>query len=65
VTDRQNHLAAGFVEFGPQNSTVAVLVGIGGDTWHHHEWCLETKQLRPGLVEEGPVPLLWLGARHS
>jgi hypothetical protein len=34
----QNHLAlrmAGFAMFRPQNSVVAVLVGIGGGTWHH------------------------------
>jgi hypothetical protein len=26
-------------------SGVAVLAGIGGDTWHHHEGCFEAKQL--------------------
>jgi hypothetical protein len=29
----------------PQNSSVAVSVGIGGGTWRHHEGCIEAKQL--------------------
>jgi hypothetical protein len=37
---------AGFAEFGPQNSAVAVLEGIDGDTQHHSEWCVKAKQLR-------------------
>jgi hypothetical protein len=34
-----------FAKFGPQNSVATVLVGIGGDTWHHNEGCIEAKQL--------------------
>jgi hypothetical protein len=64
VVDPQNQPAAGIAEFWPQNLTVTVTVGIGGGTWYHHEWYVETKQLRPGLVE-GPAPLLWLSAKRS
>jgi hypothetical protein len=35
----------GFAKFGPQNSLVAVPVGIRGGTWCHHEMCVERKQL--------------------
>jgi hypothetical protein len=28
---------AGFTEFGPQNPTTEIPVGIGGNTWHHSE----------------------------
>jgi hypothetical protein len=44
----QNHPAlqmADFTEFGPQNSMVAVQVGIGGGMWHHSEGCVRAKQL--------------------
>ena len=30
----------------PENSAMAVPVGIGGATWRHHEGCVEEKQLR-------------------
>jgi hypothetical protein len=46
VVEPQNHPATGFVEFGPQNSAVAIPVGIGGGTWRPHERCIEAKQLR-------------------
>jgi hypothetical protein len=45
----QNHPAlrmAGFAEFGPQNSMVAVPEGIGGGTRRDHEGCVKAKQLR-------------------
>jgi hypothetical protein len=45
----QNHPAlrmAGFAEFGPQNSTVAVPEGTGGGTWHDRGGCVKAKQLR-------------------
>lgn len=35
--------------FGPQNS-VGVWNGLGGDTWRHHEACVEVKQRREELV---------------
>jgi hypothetical protein len=37
---------ADFAEFGPQNSTMTVLEGIGGGTWRHSEGCVKVKQLR-------------------
>jgi hypothetical protein len=30
----------GFAKFGPQNSVLAVPVGIRGGTWCHHERCV-------------------------
>jgi hypothetical protein len=45
----QNHPAlrmAGFAEFGPQNSAVAVPEGICGGTWHDRGGCIKAKQLR-------------------
>jgi hypothetical protein len=45
----QNHPAlrmAGFAEFGPENSVVAVLEGTCGGTWRDHEGCVKAKQLR-------------------
>jgi hypothetical protein len=33
-----------------QNSAVAVLLGIGGNTWRHHGGCVEEKQLRVECV---------------
>jgi hypothetical protein len=45
----QNHPAlwmAGFAKFGPQNSTVAVPVGISGGTWHYNEGCIKAKKHR-------------------
>ena len=44
----QNHLVLrmfGFVEFGPQNSAVAVPEGTGGGTRRDHEECVKAKQL--------------------
>jgi hypothetical protein len=41
----QNHPDAGFAEFGPQNSKVAVLAGIKGGTWRHRKGFVEVKQL--------------------
>jgi hypothetical protein len=44
----QNHPAlrmAGFAEFGPQNSAVAVPEGIGGGTQHDRGGCIKVKQL--------------------
>ena len=35
--------------FEPQN-LVRVLVGTGGDTWRHHEACVEAKQSREELM---------------
>jgi hypothetical protein len=45
----QNHPAlrmAGFAEFGPQNSMVAVPEGTGGGTRHDRGGCIKAKQLR-------------------
>ena len=45
----QNHHAlrmTGFDEFGPKNSTTAVLDETGGVTWYHSERCVKAKQLR-------------------
>jgi hypothetical protein len=36
----------GFAKFRPQNSAVAVPVGVGGGTWHHSEVCVKAMQLR-------------------
>jgi hypothetical protein len=44
----QNHTAlrmAGFAEFGPQNSAVAVLEGTGGGTRRDRGRCVKAKQL--------------------
>jgi hypothetical protein len=41
VVEPRNHETIGFAEFGPQNSIVMVLIEIGGDTWRHHEGCVE------------------------
>jgi hypothetical protein len=44
----QNHPALqmpGFVEFGPQNSAVAVLEGTGGGTRRDRGGCVKAKQL--------------------
>jgi hypothetical protein len=44
----QNHPAlrmAGFAEFGPQNSAVAVLEGTGGGMRCDHGGCVKAKQL--------------------
>jgi hypothetical protein len=35
----------GFDEFGPQNSAVALPMGVGGGTWHHSEVCVKAKRL--------------------
>jgi hypothetical protein len=48
VVEPQNHRAlrmAGFAEFGPQNSALAIPKGTGGDTWCHSEECVKAKQL--------------------
>jgi hypothetical protein len=37
---------AGFAEFGPQNSAVAVPKGTGGGTRHVRGGCIKAKQLR-------------------
>jgi hypothetical protein len=37
----------------PQNSVVAVLEGISGDTWHHSEGWIKVKQLRVERVGVG------------
>jgi hypothetical protein len=37
---------AGFAEFGPQNSAVAVLEGTGGGTRRDQRGCVKAKQLR-------------------
>jgi hypothetical protein len=45
----QNHPTlqmAGFVEFGPQNSTTVVSEGTDGGTWRDRGGCVEAKQLR-------------------
>jgi hypothetical protein len=45
----QNHPALrmlGFVEFGPQNSAVAVPEGTGGGTRRDRGGCVKAKQLR-------------------
>jgi hypothetical protein len=52
----QNHPAlqmAGFAEFGPQNSAVAVTEGTGGGTCHDHGGCAKAKQLRVKDVAVG------------
>jgi hypothetical protein len=52
----QNHPAlrmAGFAEFGPQNSAVAVLGGIGDGTRHDRGGCINAKQLRVKDVTVG------------
>jgi hypothetical protein len=36
----------GFVEFGPQNSVVAVPKGTGGGTWRDRGGYVKAKQLR-------------------
>jgi hypothetical protein len=43
----------GFSEFGPQNSTMAVLEGTGSGMWHHSEGCVKAKQLHVELVSIG------------
>jgi hypothetical protein len=48
VVEPQNHPALrmmGFAEFGPQNSAVTVLVGIGYGTRRNHVGCVGAKQL--------------------
>jgi hypothetical protein len=58
VEPRKNHPAlwvVGFARFGPQNSVVAVLEGIGGDTWHHSEGCVKAKQHRVERVAVGSI----------
>jgi hypothetical protein len=48
VVEPQNHPALrmmGFAEFGPQNSAVAVLAGIGYGTRRNHVGCVGAKQL--------------------
>jgi hypothetical protein len=37
---------AGFAEFGPQNSAVAVSEGTSGGTWRDCGGCIKAKQLR-------------------
>jgi hypothetical protein len=52
----QNHPAlrmAGFAEFGPQKSAVAVPEGIGGSTRHDRGGCIKAKQLRVKDVAVG------------
>jgi hypothetical protein len=52
----QNHPAlrmAGFAEFGPQNSAVAVPEGTGGGTRCDHGGCVKAKQLRVKDVAVG------------
>jgi hypothetical protein len=52
----QNHPVlwmAGFVEFGPQNSTVAVPKGTGGGTRCDCGGCVKVKQLRVKDVAVG------------
>jgi hypothetical protein len=47
--ESQNHPVlrmAGFAEFGPQNSAVAVPKGTGGGTRHVRGGCIKAKQLR-------------------
>jgi hypothetical protein len=44
---------AGFAEFGPQNSTVAVPEGTGGGTWRHSEGCVKAKQIHVERVAVG------------
>jgi hypothetical protein len=41
----QHYGRRGFNRVCPQNSVVAVPVGIRGDTWRHHEGCVMAKQL--------------------
>jgi hypothetical protein len=56
----------------PQNSVVAVSAGIRGNTWRHHEGCVEAKQLRVERVavisksqELGHfAPAKWIGFKH-
>jgi hypothetical protein len=48
VAEPQNHPTlrmAGLDEFGPKNSTTAVLKETGGDMWHHNEGFIKAKQL--------------------
>ena len=44
---------AGFAEFGPQNSAVAVPEGTGGGTWRDRGGCVKAKQLRVKDVAVG------------
>jgi sarcosine oxidase delta subunit len=49
VVEPQNHLAvriAVFAQFGPQNSVMAVPMGIKDVMWSHHGGCVEAKHLR-------------------
>jgi hypothetical protein len=44
---------AGFAEFGPQNSAVAVPEGTGGGTLRDRGGCVNSKQLRVKDVAVG------------
>jgi hypothetical protein len=59
VVESQNHPSAGFAEFGPQNSEVAVPMGIEDGTWRHHEGSVEAKQLRVECVAINQYPRSW------
>jgi hypothetical protein len=47
VVEPENHSAlrmAGFAEFGPQNSVVAIPQGTGDGMWRHNKGCIKAKQ---------------------
>jgi hypothetical protein len=52
-------LVADFVEFGPQNSVMAVPEGTCGATWHHTEGSIKTKQLHVERMVIGQKPKSW------